>query len=73
MINNSYNARLDSFSDRILRGRILSSDGQSLAETQTAEDGTETRVYPFGSLFAHVVGIPPRERPGWRARAIFTF
>ena len=37
VINNSYNARLDSFSDRILRGRILSSDGQSLAETQAAD------------------------------------
>ncbi len=56
VINNSYNTRLDSFSDRILRGKILSSDGQVLAETQTDEDGNETRVYPFGSLFAHVVG-----------------
>ena len=27
VINNSYNARLDSFSDRIVRGRILASDG----------------------------------------------
>ena len=28
VINNSYNARLDSFSDRVVRGSILSSDGR---------------------------------------------
>ena len=71
VINNSYNARLDSFSDRILRGRILSSDGQSLAETQTAEDGTETRVYPFGSLFAHVVGHSTKGKTGLESQGNF--
>lgn len=64
VINNSYNARLDSFSDRIARGQILSSDGQVLAETQTGEDGAETRVYPFGTLFAHVVGHSTKGKTG---------
>ena len=41
--NNSNNARLDSFSDRIIRGEILSNDGTVLAKTNVAEDGTEVR------------------------------
>ncbi len=56
VINNSYNARLDLFEKRIIRGDILSSDGRVLARTDVAEDGTETRVYPYDALFAHVVG-----------------
>ena len=56
VINNSYNARLNSFADRIVRGSILSDDGTALAETLVDESGGETRSYPYGSLFAHVVG-----------------
>lgn len=33
VINNSYNSRLDRFSDRIVRGDILSGDGRVLAQT----------------------------------------
>lgn len=55
-INSPYNARLDQFSERIVRGKILSSDHTVLADTVTAEDGTESRVYPHGSRFAHVIG-----------------
>ena len=50
VINNSYNARLDSFSDRIVRGRILASDGTVLAQTQMDGGGNETRVYLRGYL-----------------------
>lgn len=64
VINNSYNARLDHFSDRIVRGRILSSDGQVLAQTNVGEDGEEMRVYPFGNLFAHVVGHSTKGKTG---------
>ncbi len=55
-INNPYNARLNRFEERVVRGKILAKDGTVLAETQVAEDGTETRVYPFGGQYAHVVG-----------------
>ncbi|MFR6583190.1 MAG: hypothetical protein ACLURP_15105 [Ruminococcus sp.] len=41
-INSPYNTRQDSFSDRVVRGKILSSDGQILAQTNVSEDGTET-------------------------------
>lgn len=71
VINNSYNARLDRFSDRILRGEILSSDGRVLAETLVGEDGSETRNYPYGSLFAHVVGYSDYGKTGLEALGNF--
>ena len=43
VIGSSYNARLDRFSDRVVRGKILSADRQVLAETLVSADGTETR------------------------------
>lgn len=64
VINSSYNARLDRFSDRILRGRIFSSDGLVLAETQQNELGEEVRVYPFANSFAHVVGYTSKGKTG---------
>jgi peptidoglycan glycosyltransferase len=69
VINNSYNARLDHFETRMVRGEILSADGQVLARTDTAEDGTETRVYPFGNLFAHVVGYASVGKTGLESLA----
>ena len=71
VINNSYNARLDSFSDRILRGEILSSDGRVLAETLVREDGSETRNYPYGALFAHVTGYSDHGKTGLEALGNF--
>lgn len=71
VINNSYNARLDRFSDRIVRGEILSSDGRVLAQTNVKEDGGETRYYPYDSLFAHVVGYSDHGKTGLEALANF--
>ena len=71
VINNSYNARLDRFSDRIVRGEIRSNDGRVLAQTITQEDGTEKRVYPFDSLFAHVVGYSDHGKTGMESLANF--
>ena len=56
IINSPYNVRLDSMADRVVRGDILDKNGNVLAETEVYEDGTEKRVYPYGDLFAHVVG-----------------
>lgn len=56
VIGSSYNARLNSFSDRIIRGSILSNDKTVLAQTNVAADGTETRYYPYNYLFAHSLG-----------------
>lgn len=71
VINNSYNARLDSFSDRVVRGEILSGDGRVLAQTNVDESGNETRYYPYDSLFAHVVGYSSRGKTGLEALGNF--
>lgn len=71
VINNPYNARLGSFAERIIRGKILSDDGTVLAETRVGEDGTETRAYPYGELFAHVVGYSTVGKTGLESVANF--
>ncbi|MBT9779810.1 penicillin-binding protein 2 [Clostridium sp. MCC353] len=71
VINNSYNARLDSFADRIVRGEILSNDGTVLARTDVDADGKENRVYPYGSLFAHIVGYSSKGKTGLEALGNF--
>ncbi len=54
--NSSYNRRrLDLLSEKYIRGSIYSADGQRLAYTDT-EGAEEVRVYPYGRMFAHVVG-----------------
>ena len=64
VINNSYNARLDSFVKKNVRGRILADDGTVLAETITEADGTEIRNYPYGKMFAHAVGYSTMGKTG---------
>lgn len=71
VINNSYNARLDSFADRVVRGEIRSSDGRVLARTDVDGEGNETRVYPFESLFAHAVGYSTNGKTGMEAISNF--
>ncbi len=71
VINNTYNARLDSFAGRVVRGKILSNDGTVLAETLVDQDGNETRNYPYGPLFAHVVGYSTKGKTGIEALSNF--
>ncbi len=52
----AYNPRLIDESDYVIRGDILSADGEQLATTNVADDGTETRVYSYSNIFSHVVG-----------------
>ena len=56
VINNNYNKRTDTYAARVTRGKILSSDGEILARTTEDSDGNEIREYPFGKVFAHIVG-----------------
>ena len=64
IINSPYNVRLDSMSDRVVRGEILDNAGNVLAKTEVSKDGTETRVYPYGKMFAHVVGYDSKGKSG---------
>lgn len=72
VINNPYNSRQDAFAEKVIRGSILADDGTVLAETKVAEDGTETRVYPYANVFAHVVGYSDRGRTGIENLANFS-
>ncbi len=56
VINNKYNKRQDILADKVIRGSILSSDGEVLASTISDSEGEESRYYPYGNVFAHVVG-----------------
>ena len=54
--DNALNRRQVLEEQRIPRGVIRARDGTALARSQRNRDGTYTRRYPEGSLFAHSVG-----------------
>lgn len=64
VINNPYNLRQEDFAKKVVRGTILTADGEVIAKTETKEDGTEQRVYPFENLFSHVVGYSQSGKDG---------
>ena len=69
MINNSYNSRQEILLSRNYRGNIYSRNGEILAETVLDQEQNESRVYPYGSLFAHIVGYSTKGRTGVEALA----
>lgn len=56
IINNTYNKRQALLESRIIRGDILSRDGDVLATTVSDDDGGYFRNYPYRNTFAHIVG-----------------
>lgn len=64
IVNNSYNSRLKTYSETIVRGNIYTGDGETIAYTETDENGKETRVYPYDKMFAHVVGMNSHGKTG---------
>ncbi|HOO27590.1 MAG TPA: penicillin-binding transpeptidase domain-containing protein [Lachnospiraceae bacterium] len=71
-INSSYNSRPELLAQKIVRGSILSRNGEVLAKTETASDGTESRIYPYANLFAHAVGYSTHGKTGVESIADFT-
>ena len=61
MVNSPYNQRQDSFAETVVRGDIVDRNGNVLATTDVADDGTETRSYPYGNVFSHVIGYSDPE------------
>ena len=55
VIFNSYNRRQAKLEEQNARGTIYDADGNPLAFTMLS-DGEELRKYPYGRLYAHVVG-----------------
>ena len=64
ILESPYNKRQDSQAEYVIRGPIKSSDGQVLAETEVDSLGNETRIYPYGRLFAHAVGYTVQGKSG---------
>lgn len=57
IINNTYNKREELFTERIIRGSILSRNGDALAYTDSVPGMEEKRIYPYANAFSHVVGF----------------
>lgn len=70
-INSPYNMRQDSFARSVSRGEIRSADGKVLAETITDSEGNDSRRYPYGSMFAHVVGYSTNGKTGIESQMNF--
>lgn len=65
IINNTYNhKRQELLAQENSRGTIYAADGTVLAETLEYADGTQQRRYPYGDLYAHVIGYAPNGGAG---------
>lgn len=54
--NSTFNRRrIELLSEKYVRGSVYSCDGEILSYTETV-NGEDTRVYPYGSVFSHVLG-----------------
>lgn len=66
-LSDPHNTRQKDYAEKVVRGSIYSSDNVELARTEVDAEGNETRVYPYGSLFAHVVGYLSKGSSGLEA------
>lgn len=64
IINNSYNKREELFKERTLKGEILSRNYEVLAKRKDSLKDIDDREYPYGRLFAHVVGYNTNGKMG---------
>lgn len=64
---NPYNTKKDAKQEYVVRGSIFSADGEILAGTNIDENGVESRLYPKGNIFAHVVGYTSKGKSGLEA------
>lgn len=63
LVSNSYNPVQAIYMQQNYRGTIYSRDEDELAYTDVSDAGEE-RIYPYGSLFSHVVGYSTKGRSG---------
>ena len=57
VVNSPYNRRRqDLLAEKVVRGELRTSDGKVIAQTETDENGKETRTYPYKQMFSHVGG-----------------
>lgn len=72
IINNSHNKRQKIFSQTVIRGDILSADGEILATTKKDKNGEDYRVYPKKNMFAHAIGYSTNGTTGIEEMANFS-
>lgn len=65
--SNPNNTKADEQKQYVVRGSIYTADGEIAAGTNVDTEGNEERIYPFGSLFAHVVGYTTNGKAGLEA------
>ncbi|MBR6094244.1 MAG: penicillin-binding protein 2 [Lachnospiraceae bacterium] len=63
IISDEHNPRQALLGNQNVRGNILSADGEILACTNVTDE-SETRIYPYGDMFAHVVGFSTMGKTG---------
>ena len=56
-VNDSHNTRKKDLEKQVIRGTIYAADGSVLAQEALDSEGKEIRNYPYGPLFAHIVGF----------------
>lgn len=56
----NYNRRLWEREESVIRGTIYDRRGIVLAESKVNDEGSQTRVYPYGSLYTHSIGYNAR-------------
>ncbi|MDO4343522.1 MAG: penicillin-binding transpeptidase domain-containing protein [Eubacteriales bacterium] len=64
---NPNNTKMEEQKQYVVRGSIYSADGEILAGTNVDSEGNETRIYPFGNVFAHTVGYTTNGKTGLEA------
>ncbi|MGN0383037.1 MAG: penicillin-binding transpeptidase domain-containing protein, partial [Eubacterium sp.] len=64
VVNNTYNDRVEIMAKTVTRGSIYSADNELLAYTDTDNEGNEIRVYPYDSLFSHIIGLNQYSKGG---------
>lgn len=72
VINSSYNSRQELLAEKVVRGSILSADGNVLAETIVDSKGNEVRSYPYKNIFAHAVGYNTLGKSGIESQYSFS-
>ena len=68
IVIHTHNRRMDPIENEVVRGDILSGDGQIIATTITSEEQS-SRQYPQGRTYAHAVGYTQKGKTGIEALA----
>lgn len=69
IVVHTHNRRMDPLENEVIRGDIISSDGEVIATTLNGNQQDSTRSYPRENRYAHIVGYTQRGKTGVEALA----